>query len=74
MGREGIRVNVIVPGYIESDMTAGKFSSLGVYFVRLLLPSRSVLGIFLMYKSSHDASTALRGRGFYTPWPFWESL
>lgn len=42
IGPRNIRVNVIVPGYIETDMTAGMFSSLYKFFylglVSRLLP------------------------------------
>jgi NAD(P)-dependent dehydrogenase (short-subunit alcohol dehydrogenase family) len=32
LGEKGTRVNVIVPGYIETDMTAGMLPSLSILF------------------------------------------
>lgn len=46
VGRQSIRVNVIVPGYIETDMTAGTYLIKFNYFIIPLLLRLGVSACF----------------------------
>lgn len=68
VGKANIRVNVIVPGYIETDMTAGMF--IHITFPRRWnrdISAHTKPRVVLIYKCSHDARYTLERHKRHPP-------
>lgn len=61
VSKANIRVNVIVPGYVETDMTAGTFIHLTFIAIRVVswMAYCAAPKSVLIYKCSHDARSTI---------------
>lgn len=67
---KNIRVNVIVPGYIETDMTAGKFSQYALCIWDYYIPPLGLITNCTLY--SHDGRSTSCSPGRHTLGTLWK--